>query len=195
MAAPAKINFKIYQGSTFRETLRWESATKVYLPITNITKSAPVQVTTSTPPNIPIGWRAKIVGVLGMKEINSDEYRTVTGVNSNTLVFNEINSLGYTTYTSGGVVEYNSPVSLAFYAARMQIRSSVESATVLHELTTENSGIIIDETTTTITLTIPATTTAAFTWQSGVYNLELVIGSEVLPFCSGNLTVIKEVTR
>ena len=35
---PAKINYKIYQGSTFQETLRWESETKTYVPISAITK-------------------------------------------------------------------------------------------------------------------------------------------------------------
>ena len=47
MATPAKINFKVYQGSTFLEVLRWESALKAYRNITNITKSAPVVITSA----------------------------------------------------------------------------------------------------------------------------------------------------
>jgi hypothetical protein len=43
---PAKINYKIYQGSTFQEAYRWESETKTYLHITNIAKSAPCIITT-----------------------------------------------------------------------------------------------------------------------------------------------------
>jgi hypothetical protein len=42
MTAPTKANLKIYQGSTFREVFRWESYTKVYVPITGISKTAPV---------------------------------------------------------------------------------------------------------------------------------------------------------
>ena len=29
MTSPVKLNFKVYQGSTFKEVLRWESSTKV----------------------------------------------------------------------------------------------------------------------------------------------------------------------
>lgn len=195
MAAPVKINFKVYQGSTFRETLRWESATKGYLNITNITKTAPAVVTVSGTHEIPIGWRAKIVGVSGMKEINSDEYRTVTQTTSSTITFNEINAANYTQYTSGGIVEYNVPVPLTQYTARMQLRPNISSSTILATLTTENGGILISTSTNTITLVISAVDTAAFTWQTCVYGLELVKGAEVLPFATGSLTLVPEVTR
>ena len=68
---PAKINYKIYQGSTFQETFRWESETKVYVPIQSITKAAPCVITTTTPHNLPVGWRFRVAGAGGMKEINS----------------------------------------------------------------------------------------------------------------------------
>ena len=197
MVAPVKINFKVYQGSTFRETLRWESATKNYLPITNITKTAPVVVTTGvTPTGLPVGWRAKISGVGGMKEINTgDSYLTVTSKNGDAITFNEINATGYTTYTTGGILEYNTPVNLTGYTARMQIRPTVDSATVLTTLTTENGGITINTVDASITLNISATETAAYTWQTAVYGLELVIGTDVIPFANGTLTLVKEVTR
>ena len=197
MVAPVKINFKVYQGSTFRETLRWESATKNYLPIVNITKTAPVVVTTGgTPTGLPIGWRAKISGVGGMKEINTgDSYLTVTSKNGDAITFNEINATGYTTYTTGGILEYNTPVNLTGYTARMQIRPTVDSATVLTTLTTENGGITINTIDASITLNISATETAAYTWQTAVYGLELVIGTDVVPFANGTLTLVKEVTR
>lgn len=195
MAAPVKINFKVYQGSTFRETLRWESAAKGYYNITNITKTAPAVITVSGTHQIPVGWRAKVVGVSGMKEINSDEYRTVTQVTSNTITFNEINAANYTQYTSGGIVEYNTPVPISQYTARMQLRPSIASDTVITTLTTENGGILLDTNTSTITLVISAATTAAFTWQTCLYGLELITGNEVVSFATGTLTLVKEVTR
>jgi hypothetical protein len=195
---PAKINYKIYQGSTFQETFRWESETKVYVPISAIAKSAPCIVTTTTPHNLPIGWRFRVVGAGGMKEINStgEEYHLSTLIPTTTTVeINQVNSLAYTAYTSGGVVEFNQPVSLAGYAARMQIRETVDSATIIHEATTQNTQISLDNTTKTIQITLLANVTQAFTFSTAVYSLELYNGNNVIPFIYGNLTLVQEVTR
>ena len=195
MTSPVKLNFKVYQGSTFRQVLRWESSAKTYVPITNITKTAPV-VVTAVAHAAPLGWRAKITGVGGMKELNdSENYRLITARTADTVTFNEINAAGYTAYTSGGVLEYNTPIDLTGYTARMQIRSSLDSSTVIQELTTANSGVIIDNTYKTITVVLTAAQTAALTFSSAVYSLELVVGSEVYTFCTGTLTLVKEITR
>ena len=193
--SPSRLNFKIYQGSTFREVLRWESDTKVYVPIVNISKTAPA-VVTATAHGAPQGWRVKIYNAGGMKEINdTTNYIIATDVTANTLTFNSINALSYTAYVSNGVLEYNQPVPLAGYSARMQIRSKLASTDIIDELTTTNGRIILDTTTSTITLTIPAATTAAYTFKTAVYSLELVAGAEVIPFIYGNITLDFEVTR
>lgn len=281
---PAKINYKVYQGSTFQESYRWETQTKVYVPISAITKAAPCVITTSTTHNLPVGWRFRVTGAGGMKEINSvgeDNYylATSTGMSpqaqaagdtwidveqtwidardqdailaaprvrpwaglpsyqaypvimqytnpvgapsvstlppianaarnayldyqaelaliSNTIQINQVNSLGYTTYTSGGVVEYNQPVDLANYSARMQIRESLDSTTVIHEATTANTQIVIDNNYKTITVTIPASVTQNFAFSSAVYSLELYTSTgKVVPFLTGNMTLVQEVTR
>jgi len=195
---PAKINYKIYQGSTFQETFRWESETKVYVPISSIAKAAPCVVTTTIPHNLPIGWRFRVVGAGGMKEINStgEEYHLSTLIPTTTTVeINQVNSLAYTAYTSGGVVEFNQPVPLTGYAARMQIREAVDSPTVIHEATTQNSQIILDNTNKTIQITLLANVTQAFTFSTAVYSLELYNGFNVIPFIYGNLTLVQEVTR
>jgi len=192
---PAKVNFKIYQGSTFREVFRWESGLKTYLPITSITKAAPPIITCNgTLP--PVGWRAKVTGVGGMKEINSDEYRIVTETAGiDTVIFNSINASGYTTYTSGGILEYNTPVDLANYTARLQIRPQTASATTILSLTTENGGIIVDNALKTITVLMTATQTASLNFTSAVYSLELVKNTEVSTFSVGNVSLVAEVTR
>lgn len=193
---PIKLNFKVYQGSTFNEVLRWESSKKIYKPITAITQAAPV-VVTATSHGVPDGWRVKITNVGGMTDINStEEYRVATRLTDNTLELNAINSLGYKAYTTGGVVEYNEPVDLTGYTARMQIREKVDSTTIIKELTTENNGIVIDATNKKINIVISATDTAAFTFGSAVYSLELVSSTGVVvPFVNGVLTLVKEVTR
>lgn len=196
MAAPAKLNLTIYQGSTFSEVLRWESPTKVYKPITGITQAAPAILTVASH-GAPNGWRVKVTNVVGMTQINSsDTYRKATVLNANSIELNEVNAVGYTAYTSGGVLEYNLPIDLTGYSARMQIRGKLEDATHLLELTTGLDGrIVINNTDKTITLTIDATTTAGITWTTGVYSLELIVGNVVTTLLTGCVTVKKEVTR
>lgn len=196
MTTPIKLNLKIIQGSTFGQVLRWESGTKVYKPISSITNSAPVVINAAAH-GIPVGWRTKVTNVVGMKEINSsaNEYYIVTGTTTDTVTLNAVNSLGYGAYTSGGVLEYNEPVDLAGYTARMQIRPKLEDTTIIKELTTENGGIVINNTTKTIQLVISATDTAAFTFNSAVYSLELVVATTVIPFATGSVSLTKEVTR
>jgi len=196
MTAPARLNFRIYQGSTFNETLRWESSTQVYVPITNIEQSAPV-VITATGHNVPLEWRVKVTNVSGMTDINSsDNYYQVTAATEDTITINSINSLGYRAYNSGGVVEYNQPIDLTNLVARMQIRSRLEDDTVIQELTTENGLINVDNVKKTITLTIPALTTAQYSFTNAVYALELITsGGQVTPFIQGSITLVKEVVR
>ena len=199
MTAPAKINFKVYQGATFEQVLRWESETKTYAPITAVTKSAPVTISIGDPFSAPpVGWRVRVVGVGGMREINMPEnqYAVATGVEGNVVTLNQINSLAYTTYISGGVLEYNTPVDISGYTARMQVRKKPKDTGVLLTLTTENGGVELDSVAKTITLRIPANSTALLDFQQAVYDLELITAAgRVMRFAEGNITVSAEVTR
>lgn len=88
------------------------------------------------------------------------------------------------------------PVNLTGYTGRLQIRANVKSETVLHEATTENGGISIDAAKGEVTLTIPAASSAAWSWDKGVYDLELVSSSgAVKRFIEGSVQVSPEVTR
>lgn len=195
MTAPTKLNFKMYQGSTFREVIRWESSTKVYKTITGITKAAPVVITAAAH-GIPIGWRTKITNVAGMTAINSaDTYHQVTDAAANSVTINALNTLGFTDYTSGGVLEYNEPMDLTGMTARMQVRPSLTSSTVIDTYTTELGTIAVDNTLKTITINVPAATTAAYTFSTGVYSLELVSGSTVYQIITGNISLTQEITR
>ena len=196
MSAPAKLNFKVYQGSTFSEVLRWESGRKLYKSITAITQAAPCVVTAPSHA-VPDGWRVKVTNVGGMTDINSTEnYIIATPLTIDTIELNSVNSLGYKAYTTGGVVEYNEPVSLTGYTARMQLRTKVESTEVIDELTTENGGIIIDTANYNITLNISAADTALYSFANpAVYSLEMISGSTVIPYSNGTITLVKEVTR
>lgn len=196
---PAKLNYKIYEGSTFQETFRWESQTKSYAQISAIAKAAPCVITTTSTHTCPLNWRVRITGVAGMKEINTagDDYYLVTEKTSTTVTLNQINSANFTAYTSGGILEWNTPIDLTGYTAQMQIRETLDSSTVIHELTSAvGGGISIDTTNYTVTISIPANTTRNFDFTTAVYSLELTDPSGVVTtLVTGNLTLVREITR
>jgi hypothetical protein len=87
-------------------------------------------------------------------------------------------------------------INLTGYTARMQVRSTLESASTVVELTTANGRIALGGTAGTITLTISATDTAALTSGRGVYDLELVSGSGIVTrLLQGVCTISRNVTR
>ena len=136
-----------------------------------------------------------------MTEINSPDdpprdrdYHQATVVDTNTISFNDINSLGYKTYTSGGVLRYLTPVDLTGFTARMSIKDKV-GGTELLRLDTTNSRIVLNSTASTITLVISATDTAAITFTKGVYDLELQsLGGIVTALLYGKVSIEQEVT-
>lgn len=77
--------------------------------------------------------------------------------------------------------------------ARMQVRPSVESATIILELNTENDGITLEDN--SLTLAITATDTAALPVGSYKYDLEIQTGVEVIRLVQGSFRVSPEVTR
>lgn len=196
-------DFIVKQGSSWSRVLRWESPVVTYKAITAIPKSAPVSITSATH-GVPEGWRVAVQSVQGMKQINAlndplktSDYHQATVVDANTVTFNDTNALEYTAYTSGGVLVFNTPVDMAGFTARMQIKAKLADTTSILELTTDaNDGIVIDNVVKTITITLAATQTAALTLKSMVYSLEMVSsGGVVTEILSGKLTLDKEVTR
>lgn len=194
-----RLNLTIRQGETFTRIIRWETLPYVYKAITAIQQSAPARVT-STGHGLKTGWRAAIINVKGMRQINAQnspprdyEFVPATFVDADTVTFNKISSADYSAYTSGGYLMYYTPVDMTGYTARLTIKDRV-GGTILLALTSP-TGIAIDNTEHTITVTISATATAAMTFTKGVYDLEMVSPTgTVTTIFSGNVTVAKEVT-
>lgn len=192
----------ISQGRTFSLALRWETAPVIYKAITGISQTAPVRITVPAH-GIPDGWRVAITNVKGMTAINADankindrDYHQATVIDANTIEINDINASGFKEYLSGGYVQFNTPVTLTGFTARMAIKDKVGGTGFL-SLTTENAGISLDEARRVITLNITAAATALFTWKSGVYDLEMVSPDAtpvVTALLSGKVSVTKEVT-
>lgn len=169
----------IKKGKTFSRVLRPTAPPYIYKAITAISKAAPVQIT-ATAHGLVSGQYVAVVSVKGMKEINAEnpprdrDYHKVTVIDANTVTINDINSADYSTYTSGGYLQFFTPVDMAGCTARRSIKDKV-GGTVLLSLTTANGGLAIDNVAHTITETISATVTAGFTWKKGVTDLELEV--------------------
>lgn len=90
--------------------------------------------------------------------------------------------------------ENGTAINLTGSTARMQLRRTYNSPTALLSLTTENNRIVIDPLLGKITLNISATDTATLT-GSGVYDLELVNGSNVNRILEGSYKICAEATK
>jgi hypothetical protein len=100
------------------------------------------------------------------------------------------------TYTLTLNDESGVAVDLEGYTARMQMRRTVQSSDVLLELTTANGRIVLTPATGSITLEVDAVTTAALSFPSAVYDLEIESeGGQVTRLLQGGVTLSKEVTR
>jgi hypothetical protein len=189
----------IEQGETFEQVIRWESLPLKYRPITAMAQSSPIAITCPGHA-IPNGWKAAVIDVKGMAELNAsnpptdDEFRSVTVLDSNSIEFNEISSASYKAYRSGGSLAYYTPKDITGYTARMTVRDRI-GGTALAELTSAADEIIIDATNFTITLVLLPAVTAAFAWTKGVYDLEMVSPTgRVTRILAGNITLVKEST-
>ena len=91
------------------------------------------------------------------------------------------------------------PYDIGNYTARMQVRATVASTSIVLELTTANGRITLGNTAETkgqVNLLVSATTTAALTPGLYVYDLELVSSTGVVDrILEGNFKVSAEVTR
>lgn len=87
------------------------------------------------------------------------------------------------------------PVDLTSYTARMHIRANVESEVILQSLVSPTE-ITLGGAAGTIQLYLSPVVTAAITYESGVYDLELEdAGGDVTRLIYGGVEVTPEVTR
>lgn len=197
-----QLDITIEKGKTFKLVVRWENETIIYKAIQSITKTAPA-VIGCTGHGVPDGWPVAIVSVNGMKEINAlntppkeKEYVKATFIDANSIELNTVNAAGFSTYTTGGYVQYYEPHDLANSTARMKIKDKIGGTTLL-TLDETNSRVVINNTDKTITLVINAEDTEDLTFKKGVYDLEGVDQTTpevVYALLTGSVSVTEEVT-
>ena len=77
----------------------------------------------------------------------------------------------------------------------MEVRKSVNSDTVVLELTTDNERIVLGDDDGTVEVVIPAAVTEDLAPGRYVYDLEVDSGGEVTALLEGSFSVSPEVTR
>lgn len=204
-------DLEIKQGKTYSLVLRWETEPIVYKPITAISLANGAPRLTVTGHGTPNGWRGAVTRVKGMTQINAknsppraSDFVTATVIDANTIELNSVtpcddSGTEWSDYTSGGFWQFNTPVDLAGYTARMKIKDKIGgtllASTEVGDAPLNILSIAIDNAGKTITLSIAATATDDITWTKGVYDIEMVsAGGVVTTILSGKVTVTKEVT-
>lgn len=190
----------LIKGTTWRRVLTWTSEPWVYVPITAVPQLAPLRLTVVGHGMLG-DHRCAITDVKGMRELNAkydpprlNEYHAVTVVDVDTVEINDISAASYRPYTSGGYIRYYTPVDMAGALARMDIKDRA-GGTILHTLSTTLGTITIDNAAKTITLLITDESSEDFTWDEGVYQLEIELSNgEVVTLIKGPFEAEDEIT-
>lgn len=201
-----ELELTILQGKTFIDVLRWETDPIVRKAITGIDLSTGCPRLTVAGHGLPTGWNVAVYNVLQPREINvrndpprDSDFTPATVLDANTLELNQISSVGWKGYTSGGIVMWNTPKDLTGYIFRMKIKDRV-GGTVLASTEAADAPlnvitITVDTALKTITRKILATATDDLSFRAGVYDVEAVSPTgDVTLLLYGAAKLVKEVT-
>lgn len=172
------IQLSIRKGSTFRWTLRPETAAQKYIPITAITMTETGVRITAAAHGMVEGWRCRVTRCKGLTRLNTvDEdhpraadYFQATVIDANTVGINTQNTTGDRAYTGGGILQYGVPMDLAGCSVRAQIRPSAKSASLLLDL---GPYITVDVDNFRIDFAVPESVTALIHGSQGVLGVEI----------------------
>jgi hypothetical protein len=201
-------------GDTYSRVVRWaDGDVLVKKAITGITR-ARIAVITAVGNGLQNGWPFTIQSVVGMMEINNVVLETnengapksfgtgangkltyeASAVTADTVSLNDVNSLDFTAYSSGGVIIYETPKSLAGLTAKMMFKSDPDDVTALVTLI-NTDGIVIDDSAKTIIFTLSSARST--TLGTGVFYFDLQLtdaGGIVTTIVKGTLTLTKQTT-
>lgn len=197
---PIKQNLKIIQGSTFRFPFYWYSDVEVVKTITGVTRGYPTVFACAAhglPTNSSVPSSLLNIGDWIDTGLEKSDRLYVTRVDDDSFSVN-VNSAEEDAYSgTDGRLVYNAPMDLSVgWEARMQIRASVDDATVIEEFTSGASDIDLDAE----GLIEPVLTDAqtdALDFSTTVYDIELeeTATGDVTRVAEGKVTLSKQVTR
>lgn len=202
-----KLKLSIRRGASPEIPIRVESDVITYAPITGMSKSAPLRITSVAHPVLD-GWPVAVMGAGGMTNLNApwdeidkgrlDRYlRRSTLVDADNIDINQVNSSGFNTYTSGGQLVFYAPLDLSsFVSVRMDVKASLGGA-ILATFNSADGTLSIDSVESTLWFKPAVVTPIVLPARDYVFDIELVrTNGSVLPVCSAEsiLTVLPEAT-
>lgn len=186
-------DIEISQGQRFRMPLQYRQGIKAYRPVTGVAKSAPCRIT-AVAHGLTDSWLVRVTGVAGMLALNRPEPYPVTVIDADHVDLNEVNSLDFPAYASGGVLEFYLPVDMAGCTALLEIRDQ-HGNTPLISITdatddTAVGRITLDNAAKLITVSIAPAKTLLLVAQFYVYRLAIIdtLG-DVQPILEGDIRV------
>mgnify|MGYP000853830240 CR=1 FL=1 len=202
-----KLKLSIRRGASPEIPIRVESDVLSYVAITSMSKSAPLRIG-ATGHGILDGWPVAVMGAGGMTNLNApwdeidkgrlDRYlRRSTLVDADNIDINQVNSSGFSTYTSGGQLVFYTPLDLSsFVSARMDVKTSIGGA-IIATFNTSDGTLAIDSADSTIWFKPAIVTPIVIPARDYYFDIELVRADDsVLALCAAEsvLTVLPEAT-
>jgi hypothetical protein len=190
-------HLEIAQGSTFSNTFHWYAGGKKMAPIEDICVGYPTRIKV-TAHGLPTISDTPIIlsGIGGCDILNSEELGIEQGIYVDADHFDMPQSTVKDVWKVGsGEMTYFKPTDITGFTAKMQIREKWHSTEFIHELTTENGGILLTVEDASIVLTILPADTATFKFNQAVYDVEMISpGADVTRVFEGLVTLHKRVT-
>lgn len=186
------IKLSIRKGSTFRWTLRPETAAQKYIPITAITMTETGVRLAAAAHGMVEGWRCRVTRCKGLTRLNTvdedhpraSDYFQAAVIDADTVEINAQNTTGDKAYTGGGVLQYGVPMDLTGCVVRAQVRPTEGSDTLTLDL---GLYATVDVALCRIDFVVPDAITSAVVGTNGVLSLELedalgsVLTSQTVP--------------
>jgi hypothetical protein len=116
-----------------------------------------------------------ISGVEGIQALNSGDTEIPLATRMDDNWFSvPLSSQGKVWVNGTGEITYHIPTDLTGYTGRCVIRRNWYDQAIVHEMTTENGGMVLTAEDGSIQLLIPKATTAGFTFKNAWYDVDLI---------------------
>ena len=197
MSTP-RFELDMEQGATFNYTFHWYAGGKFMAPIEDITVGYPTRIKV-TAHGLPTISDTPVIlsGISGAEILNSHDLGIDEAIYVDADHFDMPQSTVADVWACGtGEVTYHKPSDITGFTARMQIREKWHSTNFIHELTTENGGIVLTVEDASIEITVTPADTSTFTFNKAVYDIEMIApGGQITRIIEGTITLSKEVTK